>query len=297
MAHFYGHHRPMRRSGLLCVGSVAARLLMSAVLLVIWGAWSPLAAKVAVIPVEYADEAEILPLAQSLRSPTGRISFDRRTHSLVVVDTPEAIDRIRDLVRRIDLPPEIFVVRLRRQQPRKERGAKGAVRGQISGSGWSAGTDGSTEDHVDITLDQRQHQSDPAGEQVMRVRAGSPAYFAAGILTPDADRRNTLCSGSVQCRQVASYQHVEAGLEITPTRQGKQVTLRVTPGISSAGASTGRQVRISEGSTTIQIPVGQWVDLGALASAESASIDALLTRGDAGDRAHGQLWVRVDPAP
>ena len=131
----------------------------------------------------------------------------------------------------------------------------------------------------------------------MRVRAGAPAYFATGIITPDAASRNMLCSGSYQCRQVASYEHVETGLEITPTRQGNQVLLRVTPGISGVDDVRGRLVRISEGRTEIRIPIGQWVDVGALASADSASIDALLTRGDAGDHARGELWVRVDPAP
>jgi hypothetical protein len=270
---------------------------LSALILVFWGALNPLEAKVAVIPVEYTGEAAILPLAERLRSPSGRVSFDRRTHALVVVDTPEAIERIRDLVRRIDLPPETLVVRLRRQRPRDEREAAGAVRGQISGPGWSAGTDGSTEDDIDIALKQRQDRSDPAGEQVMRVRAGSPSYFAAGIITPDAARRNKLCSGSFQCRQAASYQHVDAGLEITPTRQGNQVRLRITPGISGVDEVRGRLVRISEGSTEIRIPIGQWVDVGALASADSTSIDALLTRGETGGRADGELWVRVDPAP
>jgi len=272
-------------------------MFLAAAILLIWGAAAPLSAKMVVLPVNHVSEAEILPLAERLLSPEGKVSFDRRTHSLIVVDTPEGVSRIQQLVRRVDLRPEPLLLRLRARRPQTQEDARGVVRGRVSGPGWSAGTGTPSPDGVDMRLDARRLTEDGTGEQIIRVHSGRPAYFAIGVLMPESSQLATICGGSVNCRRVASYPRVESGVDVTLARRGSQAVLRMTPRLSGGTGSEKGRVRFSEASMEIRIPMGQWVDIGALVSERSKALGAVLTRAGTAEQAQGELWVRVDPNP
>ena len=95
----------------------------------------------AVIPVDYFSPADISSAAAALLSPQGRLSFDRRTHSLIVVDTPRAVARIRELVRRLDRPAVDLKIHVRSGNDKKRRTNELTASGRVSGPGWSAGTE------------------------------------------------------------------------------------------------------------------------------------------------------------
>jgi len=61
-------------------------------------------AAVEVISLNYRSAPEVLPLVKSMLSPEGRISADERTNSLIIVDSEEAIARIKQSLPVIDTP-------------------------------------------------------------------------------------------------------------------------------------------------------------------------------------------------
>ena len=63
-----------------------------------------LAAEVDVIRVQYRRAAELVPVIQALLSVKGTVTVSERTNSLVVVDTPEAIQRVHAYLERFDRP-------------------------------------------------------------------------------------------------------------------------------------------------------------------------------------------------
>jgi len=108
----------------------------------------------AVIQIDHSDPDDISRAVSVLLSPAGRLSFDRRTRSLIVNDTPQVIAQVRDLVRRLDQPVPALTIRVRMGRLQSDTEDNLTVEGRISGPGWSAGTPGYTADGIDVTLNQ-----------------------------------------------------------------------------------------------------------------------------------------------
>ncbi len=60
--------------------------------------------------IKYTTVADVQPMAQSLLSPTGRITSDPRTNLLIVVDVASAIKKIEDLIESVDIPLETAII-------------------------------------------------------------------------------------------------------------------------------------------------------------------------------------------
>ena len=96
---------PHRRPPACCRFILAVLVVVS-----LLGETAPVGAEVAIIAIDHARVGDILPAARMLLSPDGKLSVDRRTHSLVVVDSPAAIAGIESLVKKLDIPvPQITV--------------------------------------------------------------------------------------------------------------------------------------------------------------------------------------------
>jgi len=72
-------------------------------------------AAVEIISLTYRNPTEVLPLVKSMLSPEGKISADERTNSLIIVDSAEAIARVRQSLAVIDAPVRQAMVRVRFQ--------------------------------------------------------------------------------------------------------------------------------------------------------------------------------------
>jgi len=71
------------------------------------------ASEVAVIRVKYRWAADVLPIVQTLLSPQGTVTVSKRINSLVVVDSPESIQRVRAYLDRFDKPLEQVRIHVR----------------------------------------------------------------------------------------------------------------------------------------------------------------------------------------
>jgi len=147
----------------------------------------------AVIQIDHADPDDISRAVSVLLSPAGRLSFDRRTHALIVNDTPQVIAQVRDLVRQLDQPAPALTIRVKMRQLRTDAEDELTVAGRISGPGWSLGTPGYTEDGVDVTLDKSKAGNRQLSEYVLKGQSGQPAYIATGSDIPFTTRWSRVC--------------------------------------------------------------------------------------------------------
>ncbi len=88
----------------LCFGLILAVVLLCSV--------SP-AGEVAVIKVEHRWAAELAPIVKSMLSAGGTVTVSERVNSLVIVDTPEAIERVQAYLDRFDRPVEQVRIHVR----------------------------------------------------------------------------------------------------------------------------------------------------------------------------------------
>ena len=100
----------------------------------LWPATS--VAATAMIPMQYRTAAEALPMVQQLLSPGGRAVADARTNALLVVDSEETIQRVREFLEGFDKPGRQAGIRVRFD----ESGAR--ERTSVEGSARASGRTG-----------------------------------------------------------------------------------------------------------------------------------------------------------
>ena len=125
----------------MCFGLILAAVLLSSV--------SP-AREVAVIKVEHRWAAELVPIVKSMLSAAGTVTVSERVNSLVIVDSPEAIERVKAYLDQFDRPVEQVRIHVRFHTMGKDRDSEVSARGRISNDNVSVAIGGKKIDGVDI---------------------------------------------------------------------------------------------------------------------------------------------------
>src|SRR3972149_10258856 len=105
----------------------------------------------AILRLTYRNASEVLPLVEKLLSRRGRAAVDTQSNSLVIVDTPESVQRVQAFLGDLDRPVKQARIRVRFLESGSSQGASVSVEGGISGRNWTAST-GRSRDGVDIRV-------------------------------------------------------------------------------------------------------------------------------------------------
>ena len=236
-------------------------------------------AAVEIISLTYRNPTEVLPLVKSMLSPDGKISADERTNSLIIVDSAEAIARVKQSLAVIDAPVRQAMVRVRFQDSatREDRSVSGG--GQVSGDNWSVSTGRrqSTRDGVDVRVQDRSVSRGGSSEYFINALSGSWAYIRVGQDIPYTARWSDLCR---RYGRPVVFQRIETGFDVKPVIRENMADVEIVPRISEMG-SGGRPggVRFAEASTQVQVPLGQWVTIGGSDQSANEVLRAILEAG------------------
>lgn len=172
-------------------------------------------AAVDVIVVHYRSASEVLPLVKPLLTPEGKLSADDRTGRLIIVDSEEAIARVRQLLATLDrLAPQAMVrVRFEESAAGEERSISGG--GRVSGDEWSvsAGRGRRDRDGVDVRVQDQSESRSGSSEYFIRTLSGTWAYIRVGRDIPYTTRWRDLCR---RYGQTVVFQRLETGFEVRP---------------------------------------------------------------------------------
>jgi len=236
-------------------------------------------AAVEIISLTYRNPTEVLPLVKSMLSPEGKISADERTNSLIIVDSEEAIARVKQSLAVIDAPVRQAMVRVRFQDSatREDRSVSGG--GQVSGDNWSVSTGRrqSTRDGVDVRVQDRSVSRGGSSEYFINALSGSWAYIRVGQDIPYTARWSDLCR---RYGRPVVFQRIETGFDVKPVIRENMADVEIVPRISEMG-SGGRPggVRFAEASTQVQVPLGRWVTIGGSDQSANEVLRAILEAG------------------
>lgn len=89
------------------------------------------AADVAVIRIKYRWASEVLPIVQSMLSPAGTVTVSKRINSLIIVDSPDSIQRVRNYLDVHDKPLEQVRNHVRFYENRADAAGAVAARGKV----------------------------------------------------------------------------------------------------------------------------------------------------------------------
>ena len=236
-------------------------------------------AAVEIISLNFRNPTEVLPLVKSMLSPEGKISADERTNSLIIVDSAEAIARVKQSLAVIDAPVRQAMVRVRFQDSasREERSVSGG--GQVSGDNGSVSTGRrrGPRDGVDVRAQDRSVSRGGSSEYFINALSGSWAYIRVGQDIPYTARWSDLCR---RYGRPVVFQRIETGFDVKPVIRENMADVEIVPRISEMG-SDGRPggVRFAEASTQVQVPLGQWVTIGGSDQSGNEVLRAILEAG------------------
>ena len=240
------------------------------------------------------DVNEMLTIVQPLVSPYGYISADGPSNSLIVIDQPAVVNRIRALVARIDQPVPQLRIRVQYGYDKSRQGQSASVEGRVQVGDATIGTGDKASTGIEAELSAGQGQRQSKGDYMVMVRSGSTAYISSGYDVPYPERWSRLSRKHGHTGGPLTFKKVDTGYDVRPVLVGEMVQLEITPHISYLDARGFRQpIRFAEASTRLNVPLGQWVEIAGANEATQEIYSQILSAGrtSAGEQLSMRLMV------
>jgi type II secretory pathway component GspD/PulD (secretin) len=251
-------------------------------------------AEVAVIKVNYRSASDILPLVETLLSPGGKASLDTRTNTIIVNDTSESVTKIQALVANLDKPSEQVRIRFRFQETGLSKDRDLSTSGKVSGDRWSVATGRSRREGVHVRARDNRVNRQGTTESFISVMSGSFAYIWVGKDIPFTERWIYLSRRYAQVVEKANFQRIETGFEVRPVITRNSVHIEIVPRISSLEEGGRGVVRLTEASTTMTVPKGQWVTIAGTCEQSSEVIRDILSSGSSSTDSTLSMSLKVE---
>jgi hypothetical protein len=205
-----------------------------------------------ILSLRHRTADQVLPVLQPLVEPGGALTG--QGNQLLVRTSPENLAELRRALAAIDQPARRLEVSVRFDDSfdssRREIGVSGRV-----------GTQGS---NVEMHARESRASGEGRVDQRVQVLEGGQAMIYTGQSQPVRERRYIQTPGGVVSQEVTVLQDTRMGFAIVP---------RIV------GATAQVEIAGSTGHTSASGPLGEWFELGAMAS-------------ESGSR---RVWIRVDP--
>lgn len=237
-----------------------------------------LAKDVAVIRIKYRWARELAPIVQSMLSPDGSVTVSERVNSLVIVDNPDAIQRVRAYLDQFDKPLEQVRIRVRFYEQRTGEAGSISARGRVSGDDWHVATGGKRKDGGDIFVEEGRRQQMNFSEHAVIATAGQAAYIVAGKEIPYHDRWPDLSRRYGRGVNTVIFQVVETGFDVIPIISDENVLLKIVPRMAYDDDKDA-VVRFYGAQTEVRVPYGRWVEIGGVGDQKNEVIKEILSRG------------------
>ncbi|MBW2609972.1 MAG: hypothetical protein JRC68_06480 [Deltaproteobacteria bacterium] len=233
-----------------------------------------------IIPMQFRNVSEVIPIVKDMISQDGKATVDMRTNSVVITDSDESIQKIRAFLERFDKPPGQVRVRVRFQEVRSSQSMSLSAEGSVSGKNWRVSTGRTRRDGVDIRLGHSNRAQRESSEYFVNVLSGSPAYIMVGQDLIYRERWGYLFRKYAGYKEKVIIQRFESGVDVSPVIVGDHANIEITPKISHE-VSRGRKeiIRFTEATTTLSVPLGQWVTIGGTDEESNEVIREILEIG------------------
>jgi hypothetical protein len=212
-------------------------------------------------PFAFADPAVVEPAAQMIVGSGGRVLVDRQSRRLLVFATEDEHDKVRSLLRALDVPPRNVQIDVEFAD---------AVDRRETGGGIAAGgrqrADGSREAWVASSFRHARDRESGLTVQTITVASGRQAQLSVGRRVPylewlmDYGRRCGALRQVVQWEDVGSYLVVEPEV----IGDGPDIRIRLTPMLSGTADGRPLELRYAAAATDVFVRDGQTISIGGL---------------------------------
>lgn len=284
-----------------CAGGTARRrkpgilipMILSAILAA--GVFPAAAAEEVVqIRITHRDVSEVLSIVQPLVSPYGFISADVPSNSLIVIDQPVVVERIRALVSRIDQPVPQLKIRVQYGYDDARQSRSASVEGRVEAGDATIGLGETASEGIEAEISSGAGQRQSRGDYIVMVRSGSSAYIRSGYDVPYPERWLHLSRKYGHIKHPVTFKRVDTGYDVRPVLVGEMVQIEITPRISYLNANGLKQpIRFAEAATRLNVPLGQWVEIAATNDEAQEVYSQILGAGHSSGGEHLSMRLMV----
>lgn len=247
------------------------RAVVAALLLALLGA-TVAAAEIEVIELRHRLAAELAP---TLSAVAGEDVVVKAAGSrLIVRGSPAAIDRLRAVVRTLDVPLQSLRISVRR--------ASDAAAG---GAGIGIGREG-------VKVYATQSAEDGSLVQTVRVMEGSTAFIDTGESVPVTDRIVVLDDDGAAYAERRRYQHRPEGFYATARVVDGRAIVDIAVADSEAG--TDGEVLHRRVVSTVSGQPGQWIPLGVVRESAERDESGIIYSTRSAESRTGRIEIRVE---
>ncbi|MDH5637720.1 MAG: hypothetical protein OEZ04_04460 [Nitrospinota bacterium] len=198
--------------------------------------------KVEIFRLGYADAVEMEKIASGMLSPTGKISINESSNSLVVVDTPAAIRRIRKILARLDVKPINIRIEVTFIEKNRMEKLDLKVRWRMAGSGWMIGSIPAPPGGAPLAVEAlaTTGKGESRNKQSILVMENTPGRIFVGGEYPSQARTVRVDRGNVYVTESTSFKSAGTSLYVIASRAGEgKLKIAVEPESSRLEKGTG----------------------------------------------------------
>lgn len=259
-----------------------------------------------VITLKHRPAQELIPVIRPLLDPADAVSA--MDYRLLIRTSPKRLANVERVVQQLDVAQRNLTLTVRQGSQAENRGTSQGLSGEVD-----IGRDarvtlprGANDDRGAVI----EHQSGDARlryqtraergsasdnrTQTLRVQDGKPAYIRLGQSVPHVKRIISLSGRQLAISQGVEYQNVVTGFEVLPRVQGERVQLDITPRLSSLADPASGLANFQELRTTVNVRLGEWVDLGGISGAGENVRRAIVESATAGSTEQRSVWLKVE---
>lgn len=230
------------------------------------------AARIEVIELRHRLAAELVP---TLSAVAGEDTIVRAAGSrLIVRGSPAAIERIRELARKLDSAAPLLRVSVRRA------------------SGAEVGREGLGADRGGVEVYSSRSAEDSSLVQTVTVMAGSPAFIDTGKSVPVTDRVMALGPNGAAYAERRRYQYRPEGFYATARLVGGRAVIDIS--VADSHGESGGVIQHRRIVSTVSGKLGEWIPVGAVEEGAAGAGSGVVysTRSAESDRQ--QVEIRVE---
>lgn len=295
------HRSAKPASGL---GHTGRRVRLSGVLLTAVFVWLALAAPglsadeqaVEVIRITHRTARDFLPLVTPLLGPDGHVSADTRSNSLVVVETPDRIAKIRAFVTEMDRPVQRLRVAFQfsADESQTESGVEADIRIKTGDDTITVGKPGVEGTEIRVFSDRRRYLK--SGDFFITLDSGGESTLMVGTDVPYRDRWEGICRRYGFIARTVEFVRVDTGFSVQAIAMGNRVRVDVAPAIAfHTRSGYERSQRFADAETTLTVAMGEWVTLAGTDTQTHDVTRAVLDSVRRSEESEIVMRLRVDP--
>ena len=208
-----------------------------------------------IFQIDYAKASELLPVAQAQLSAEGKISVAESANALIVVDTPEVLDRVSRVLRALDRKPANIKIEVRSLTKNQWERLGIKVSWRFAGDGWMFGSIPLPPGGAPLGLEAlaSSGQIESRKTQSILVMENRPGRIFTGNEYPINEKRLHVDRNNIYVTESTTFKPAGESLYVIAARAGDgKLKVTVAPESSHLDKETGA-FNVNSSSTSVVI--------------------------------------------